>query len=48
MTDAPILEVRDLRVELPLSRGTVHAVDGASLSVAEGEAFGLVGESGCG
>ena len=48
MTDAPILEVRDLRVELPLSRGTVHAVDDASFSVREGEAFGLVGESGCG
>ncbi|HEY7257776.1 MAG TPA: ABC transporter ATP-binding protein [Gaiellales bacterium] len=48
MSDAPILDVRDLRVELPLSRGTVHAVDGASISVAPGEAFGLVGESGCG
>jgi oligopeptide/dipeptide ABC transporter ATP-binding protein len=48
MNDRPILEVRDLRVELPLSRGTVHAVDGASFSVAPGEAFGLVGESGCG
>jgi oligopeptide/dipeptide ABC transporter ATP-binding protein len=45
---APILDVRDLRVELPLSRGTVHAVDGASLQVEAGEAFGLVGESGCG
>ena len=45
---APILDVRDLRVELPLSRGTVHAVDGASLQVGAGEAFGLVGESGCG
>jgi oligopeptide/dipeptide ABC transporter ATP-binding protein len=45
---APILDVRDLRVELPLSRGTVHAVDGASLQVEPGEAFGLVGESGCG
>ena len=40
--------MRDLRVELPLSRGTVHAVDGASLQVEPGEAFGLVGESGCG
>jgi oligopeptide/dipeptide ABC transporter ATP-binding protein len=48
MSDGPILEVRDLRVELPLSRGTVHAVDGASISVAPGQAFGLVGESGCG
>jgi len=45
---APILDVRDLRVELPLSRGTVHAVDGASLQIEAGEAFGLVGESGCG
>jgi oligopeptide/dipeptide ABC transporter ATP-binding protein len=45
---APLLSVRDLRVELPLSRGTVHAVDGASLQVGAGEAFGLVGESGCG
>ena len=48
MSAAPILDVRDLRVELPLSRGTVHAVDGASLQVGAGEAFGLVGESGCG
>jgi oligopeptide/dipeptide ABC transporter ATP-binding protein len=48
MSVAPILEVRDLRVEIPLSRGTVHAVDGASFDVAPGEAMGLVGESGCG
>ena len=48
MSAAAILEVRDLRVEIPLSRGTVHAVDGASFDVAAGEAIGLVGESGCG
>jgi len=47
MTDA-ILDVRDLRVEIPLSRGTVHAVDGASFTVRPGEALGLVGESGSG
>jgi oligopeptide/dipeptide ABC transporter ATP-binding protein len=44
----PLLEVRDLHVEIPLSRGTVRAVDGASFSVAAGETLGLVGESGCG
>jgi peptide/nickel transport system ATP-binding protein/oligopeptide transport system ATP-binding protein len=48
MSDGPILDVRDLRVELPLSRGTVRAVEGASFAVAPGQAFGLVGESGCG
>jgi oligopeptide/dipeptide ABC transporter ATP-binding protein len=43
-----ILEVRDLHVQIPLSRGTVRAVDGASFTVRRGEALGLVGESGCG
>jgi oligopeptide/dipeptide ABC transporter ATP-binding protein len=44
----PLLEVSDLRVDIPLPRGTVHAVDGVSFSVGPGEALGLVGESGCG
>jgi len=44
----PLLEVTDLRVEIPLPRGTVHAVDGVSFALQPGRALGLVGESGCG
>lgn len=44
----PLLDVRDLRVEFSLARGALRAVDGASFSVAPGEALGLVGESGSG
>ena len=47
-SDGPLLDVRDLQVRIPLSRGTVRAVDGASFRVERGEALGLVGESGCG
>jgi len=54
-----LLDVQDLRVYFPVFQGfvqrilgggdvKVHAVDGVSFSIAEGEVFGLVGESGCG
>jgi oligopeptide/dipeptide ABC transporter ATP-binding protein len=45
---APLLEVVDLRTEIKLRKATVHAVDGLSFEVAEGETVGIVGESGCG
>jgi oligopeptide/dipeptide ABC transporter ATP-binding protein len=51
-----LLEVRDLSVHFPITRGTVlrrtvgqvHAVDGLSLTLATAETVGLVGESGSG
>jgi peptide/nickel transport system ATP-binding protein len=47
-SEAPILDIRDLRVEFPTRRGVLTAVDGLSLQVKPGETLGLVGESGCG
>jgi oligopeptide/dipeptide ABC transporter ATP-binding protein len=44
----PMLEVSDVRKAYRTKHGLVHAVDGVSLSINEGETVGLVGESGCG
>jgi oligopeptide/dipeptide ABC transporter ATP-binding protein len=43
-----ILEVTDLRVSVPGSRGRMPIVDSVSLTIAEGETVGIVGESGSG
>ena len=43
-----LLLARRLRVELDSDSGLVRALDGIALSVARGETFALVGESGCG
>jgi oligopeptide/dipeptide ABC transporter ATP-binding protein len=45
---APLLEIRDLKVELALAGGPACAVDGISFRIGAGETLGLVGESGCG
>ncbi len=44
----PILQIRDLSIEYPISIGTVRAVERVSLELYSGEVLGLVGESGCG
>jgi peptide/nickel transport system ATP-binding protein len=44
----PVLEVRDLRVQLRTDDGIVTAVDGVSYRVEAGRTLGIVGESGSG
>lgn len=42
------LQVADLKVYYQTLHGDVHALDGATLTLADGEIMGLAGESGCG
>jgi oligopeptide transport system ATP-binding protein len=48
MSAKPLLSVDDLRVEFRTGRETVHAVNGASFTVNEGETAAILGESGSG
>lgn len=57
-SEQPLIEVRDLVKHFPVKRGfisgltgaqdAVHAVNGVSFTVRQGEVLGLAGESGCG
>ncbi|MFM8344578.1 MAG: ABC transporter ATP-binding protein [Betaproteobacteria bacterium] len=55
MSAGPLLQVRDLVKRFPVrsgllrrTAGQVHAVDGVSFELLEGQTLGVVGESGCG
>ena len=48
VSNQPLLEVRNLRVEFPTRRGTLVAVDDISFHIDPGEVLGVVGESGAG
>jgi len=48
MTQQTLLSIKDLKMVYATRKGDVSAVDGVTFSIKEGEAIGLVGESGCG
>jgi oligopeptide transport system ATP-binding protein len=48
LTDTTILDIQNLRTEFDTEEGIVHAVNGISYTLNQGETLGIVGESGCG
>ncbi len=48
LSTEPLLSVNDLVVRFRTHEGIIHAVNGVTFHLEEGERLGLVGESGCG
>jgi peptide/nickel transport system ATP-binding protein len=47
-TDVPVLELDNARISYFTRAGEINVIPGVSFKLAQGEAIGLVGESGCG
>jgi oligopeptide transport system ATP-binding protein len=48
LAEKVILDIQNLRTDFHTQDGVVHAVNGVSYTLREGETIGIVGESGCG
>jgi oligopeptide transport system ATP-binding protein len=48
MQQQPLLEVKNLKTRFKITGAYVHAVNGITYSLDEGDSLGIVGESGCG
>lgn len=48
MQEQKLLEIRDLHVSFPIGGKVIHAVNGVNVELKQGEALGVIGESGCG
>src|SRR5512140_3125583 len=48
MQQQPLLEVKNLATRFKITGAYVHAVNGISYTLNEGDSLGVVGESGCG
>lgn len=48
LNDNLTLQISDLQVHFPVSKGLVKAVDGISARFEHGKITGIIGESGCG
>ncbi len=47
-SDHPLLDIRDLYLDIQVFEGTLHVLNGVNLRLARGQVMGLVGETGCG